>query len=120
MFPPCKQLLSVRGAGPSAALASSARPPPRRAVSFRYCGDTVRYYDRPGAIPQVGVSHGLKDGDRLFAADYPIVWPKPWPGLRLAGLFGPAADHSVPPCLPEFAVRWPVGARRLGRGFIPV
>jgi Phytanoyl-CoA dioxygenase (PhyH) len=61
----------------------------RRAVSFRYCGDGVRYFDRPGAIPQVGVSHGLKDGDRLFAADYPVVWPKPWPGLRLANIYGP-------------------------------
>ena len=59
----------------------------RRAVSLRYCGDQVRYRDRPGAIPQVGVTHGLKDGDRLLAADYPLVWPKPWPGLRLAGLY---------------------------------
>ncbi len=66
----------------------------RRAVSFRYCGDKVRYFDRPGAIPQVGVTHGLKDGDRLFAADYPVVWPKPWPGLRLAGIYGPPALHE--------------------------
>jgi len=61
----------------------------RRAVSLRYCGDEVRYFDRPGAVPQVGVSHGLKDGDRLLAADYPVVWPKPWPGLRLARLYRP-------------------------------
>jgi transposase len=60
----------------------------RRAVSFRYCGDRVRYFDRPGSIPQVGVSHQLRDGDRLLARDYPIVWPKPWPGLRLSELFG--------------------------------
>ncbi len=59
----------------------------RRAVSFRYCGDQVRYLDRPGAIPQVGVTHGLKDGDRLFAADYPIVWPRPWPSMRLAEVY---------------------------------
>ncbi len=59
----------------------------RRAVSFRYCGDKIRYFDRPGAIPQVGVTHGLKDGDRLFSADYPVVWPKPWPGLRLSAIF---------------------------------
>ncbi len=64
----------------------------RRAVSFRYCGDGVRYFDRPGAIPQVGVSHGLKDGDRLLAADYPVVWPKPWPGMRLASSY-PSAGH---------------------------
>ena len=67
----------------------------RRAVSFRYCGDKVRYLDRPGAIPQVGVSHGLKDGDRLFAADYPVVWPKPWPHLRLADLYsGPEVEQN--------------------------
>tara|TARA_R110001606_G_scaffold99949_1_gene220147 strand:- start:1547 stop:2554 length:1008 start_codon:yes stop_codon:yes gene_type:complete len=56
----------------------------RRAVSFRYCGDQVRYFDRAGAIRQVGVAHDLRDGDRLFSKDYPIVWPKPWPEFRLA------------------------------------
>ncbi|MEQ9434691.1 phytanoyl-CoA dioxygenase family protein [Hyphomonas sp.] len=59
----------------------------RRAMSFRYCGDRIRYRDRPGAIPQAGVAHDLRDGDRLFSADYPVVWPKPWPGLRLAEAF---------------------------------
>ena len=66
----------------------------RRAMSFRYCGDEVRYFDRPGAIPQVGVSHDLKDGDRLIACDYPVVWSKPWPGLRLANLFGGQAQEQ--------------------------
>lgn len=69
----------------------------RQAMSLRYCGDKVRYYDRPGAIPQVGVSHDLKDGDRLFSRDYPIVWPKPWPGLKLAEVYacpGPGAFSS--------------------------
>lgn len=65
----------------------------RRAVSFRYCGDRIRYRDRPGAIPQSGVSHDLKDGDRLFCADYPVVWPKPWPGFRLAEAYR-AADFD--------------------------
>ncbi len=59
----------------------------RRAMSFRYCGDQVRYFDRPGAIQQVGVSGDLEDGQRLFSKDYPIVWPKPWPGVSLAQLF---------------------------------
>lgn len=59
----------------------------RRAVSFRYCGDQVRYLDRKGAIAQVGVTHDLSDGDRLFSADYPVVWPKPWPGFSLAEAF---------------------------------
>jgi Phytanoyl-CoA dioxygenase (PhyH) len=59
----------------------------RRAMSLRYCDDGVRYYDRPGAIPQYGVAHDLADGDRLFSRDYPVVWPKPWPGLALAPLY---------------------------------
>ena len=66
----------------------------RRAVSFRYCGDEVRYLDRKGAIPQVGGARDLEDGDRLFSADYPVVWPKPWPGLSLADAYdvlGPGA-----------------------------
>lgn len=60
----------------------------RRAMSFRYCGDRERYLSRAGAVPQTGITHTLRDGDRLLAADYPVVWPKPWPGLRLAGLYG--------------------------------
>ncbi|MGD1956879.1 MAG: phytanoyl-CoA dioxygenase family protein [Sphingomonadales bacterium] len=60
---------------------------PRRAMSLRYCGEKVRYFDRPGAIKQVNVRRDLKDGDRLFSLDYPIVWPKPWPGLALAELY---------------------------------
>jgi len=53
-------------------------------MSFRYCGDEVRYFDRPGAIPQVGVAHDLRDGDKLISADYPIVWPRPWPSFCLS------------------------------------
>ena len=70
----------------------------RRAVSFRYCGDQVRYYDRPGAIPQVGVAGALETGDRLFSKDYPIVWPKPWPGVSLAQLYADqgARDLKAP------------------------
>lgn len=59
----------------------------RRAMSFRYCGDRIRYFDRPGAIQQVGVSGELNDGERLFSKDYPVVWPKPWPGVSLARLY---------------------------------
>lgn len=67
----------------------------RRAVSFRYCGDRVRYFDRPGAIPQVGVKHRLRNGDRLIARDYPVVWPKPWPELRLAPVYDSAFVPDV-------------------------
>ena len=72
----------------------------RRAMSFRYCGDEVRYLDRQGAIQQVGVMRDLKDGDRLFSVDYPVVWPRPWPGLSLADtydLLGPGAGAPETP-----------------------
>jgi len=76
----------------------------RRAMSLRYCGDQVRYFDRPGAIAQVGVAHDLKDGDRLFSRDYPIVWPKPWPGLELADVYacpGTLLSLSADPTRPD-------------------
>ena len=60
---------------------------PRRAISFRYCGDDVRFFDRPGAIPQVYTTHNLSNGDELFCADYPVVWPKPWPEMKLADAY---------------------------------
>lgn len=69
----------------------------RRAMSFRYCGDRIRYLDRPGAIRQVGVAHDLQDGDRLFSADYPIVWPKPWPAFRLAAAFESQNGNATKP-----------------------
>lgn len=48
----------------------------RRAISFRYCGDTVRYLDRKGALPQPGAAGGLRDGDTLDSGGFPIVWPR--------------------------------------------
>jgi ectoine hydroxylase-related dioxygenase (phytanoyl-CoA dioxygenase family) len=59
----------------------------RRAVSLRYCGDQVRYLDRPGGVAQIGLTQPLSNGDRLLSSDYPVVWPKPWPGLKLAPLY---------------------------------
>lgn len=69
----------------------------RRAVSLRYCGDDVRYLDREGAVPQLHTSHTLQNGDRLNSIDYPLVYPRPWPGLKLADVyaeFGAAADAA--------------------------
>lgn len=79
---------TVHGAGGN----MSSRP--RRAISFRYCGDDVTYLDRPGAIPQVGITHDLRRGDRLFAKDYPVVWPRPWPGLKLSPLYAGEEDGA--------------------------
>jgi ectoine hydroxylase-related dioxygenase (phytanoyl-CoA dioxygenase family) len=59
----------------------------RRAVSFRYCGDQVRYGAQEGNMAQVGLRDALRNGDSLQSQDYPIVWPKPWPDLKLSPLF---------------------------------
>lgn len=47
----------------------------RRAMSFRYCGDDIRYFDKPGAIEQQYTTGNPKNGDRLDVDDYPLVWP---------------------------------------------
>lgn len=71
-------VLTIHGAGGNLSGRS------RRAVSFRYCGDDVRYYDRPGAIPQPFITEKLTNGQKLNSRDYPLVWPKPWPEAKLA------------------------------------
>lgn len=48
----------------------------RRALSFRYCGDDIRYFDKPGAIEQQYLTGQLNNGDLLNTEDYPLVWPK--------------------------------------------
>lgn len=49
----------------------------RRALSFRYCGDDIRYFDKPGAIEQQYLIGKLQNGDLLNTEDYPLVWPRP-------------------------------------------
>jgi len=63
----------------------------RRAISFRYCGDDIRYFDKPGAAVQPFIEKKLMDGNRLFSKDYPLVWPRPYPGVELSGLFSDMA-----------------------------
>lgn len=48
----------------------------RRAFSFRYCGEDIRYFDKPGAIEQQYLTRTLKNGDRLSGPDYPLVWQR--------------------------------------------
>ncbi len=60
---------TVHGSG-----ANTSKSMMRRAVALRYCGDDIRYFDKPGAIDQPYISHTLKNGDRLIADDYPLVW----------------------------------------------
>ncbi|MGB0906594.1 MAG: phytanoyl-CoA dioxygenase family protein, partial [Maricaulaceae bacterium] len=52
----------------------------RRAVSFRYCGDDITYCDRPGAIVQPYLLEKPENGCPLSSLDYPLVWPRPFPG----------------------------------------
>jgi ectoine hydroxylase-related dioxygenase (phytanoyl-CoA dioxygenase family) len=59
----------------------------RRAISFRYCGDDVRYFDRPGALEQPNIAVNLPDGAPLYSKDYPLVWPRPYPSAKLAPFF---------------------------------
>lgn len=55
---------------------TSARP--RRAISFRYVDGDVRYFERPGAVTQTGISHTLKNGDPLLCDDYPLAFHRAW------------------------------------------
>jgi hypothetical protein len=59
----------------------------RRAISLRYCGEQVRYANHPGTIAQTGLREVHNDGAPLMGEDYPIVWPKPWPSLKLSPLY---------------------------------
>jgi hypothetical protein len=59
----------------------------RRAISLRYCGEQVRYANHQGTIAQTGLRDVHRDGEPLMGEDYPIVWPKPWPSLKLSPLY---------------------------------
>jgi len=65
----------------------------RRAFSFRYCGENIRYFDKPGAIEQQYLTGDLKNGDRLSGSDYPLVWSK---GM---GVEIPVDTHSLKPAI---------------------
>ncbi|WP_374943709.1 phytanoyl-CoA dioxygenase family protein [Sphingomonas sp.] len=46
----------------------------RRAVSFRYAGEDVRYRFHRSVPPQPHHTYDLKDGDRIDSEQFPIVW----------------------------------------------
>jgi ectoine hydroxylase-related dioxygenase (phytanoyl-CoA dioxygenase family) len=60
---------------------------PRRALSVRYAGDDMRYWRRPGTPDQPYHTHALRDGDRLDCEDFPVVWPRAFPGFSLADAY---------------------------------
>ena len=62
-------VMTVHGSGGNTTADKS-----RRAISFRYCGDDIRYFDKPGAIEQPYIETPLDNGDRLTSEDYPLVW----------------------------------------------
>jgi len=75
-------VMTIHGSGGNA---SSDRI--RRALSLRYCGDDITYCDRPGAIVQPYLLDKPSEGSPLFSLDYPLVWPRPFPGAKIAKLF---------------------------------
>lgn len=46
----------------------------RRAASIRYCGDDIRFKERPWAPRQLHHTHRLSTGDKLCGPDFPVVW----------------------------------------------
>lgn len=75
-------VMTIHGAG-----GNGTKDRNRRAVSFRYTGDDIRYCDRPGAIVQPYLLDRPEDGAPLYGRDYPLVWPRPFPGAKIAPVF---------------------------------
>jgi hypothetical protein len=48
----------------------------RRAASIRYCGDDIRFKERPWAPPQLHHTTRLNTGDPLSGPDFPVVWQR--------------------------------------------
>lgn len=48
----------------------------RRAASIRYCGDDIRFKERPWAPPQLHHTSRLNTGDPLSGPDFPVVWKR--------------------------------------------
>jgi ectoine hydroxylase-related dioxygenase (phytanoyl-CoA dioxygenase family) len=62
----------------------------RRGISLRYCGDDVRYWAKPGAVPQPWIREKPADGEPLYSRFYPRVWPRPFPEAKLSRLYANA------------------------------
>jgi ectoine hydroxylase-related dioxygenase (phytanoyl-CoA dioxygenase family) len=67
---------------------------PRRALSLRYTGDDMHYYTRAGAPAPVDKHHLLEQGDILDCPDFPVVWPRPFPGFSLSGFYESAGSSK--------------------------
>lgn len=96
-------VLTVHGSG-----GNRSQDAMRRAVSFRYCGDDITYFDRPGAIPQPyfqGID--MQNGQHLLCKDYPLVWPRPHPEAKISGLWPYMSKPSLSNAGP-----WMIGEER--------
>lgn len=66
----------------------------RRAASIRYCGDDIRFKERPWAPAQLHHTSRLKTGDPLSGPDFPIVWERsPGDPMVMDAGAGTAADQ---------------------------
>ncbi|BAQ16310.1 phytanoyl-CoA dioxygenase family protein [Methyloceanibacter caenitepidi] len=66
----------------------------RRAASIRYCGDDIRFKERPWAPAQLHHTSRLKTGDPLSGPDFPIVWESsPGDPMVMDAGAGTAADQ---------------------------
>ena len=81
----------------------------RRAISFHYCGGDARYQSRLGAAPRLSDIDELSDGDAICSRDHPVVWPRPWPQIKLSELLpdsatdgaGNKSDRNAVPAAPN-------------------
>jgi len=69
----------------------------RRAASIRYCGDDIRFKERPWAPPQLHHTTRLKTGDPLDGPDFPVVWERPLeiPGAAVGALAATNTDQAA-------------------------
>lgn len=66
----------------------------RRAASIRYCGDDIRFKERPWAPPQLHHTSRLNTGDPLSGPDFPVVFRKaPQKGVAEGAPAGSAVDQ---------------------------
>lgn len=63
-------VLTLHGASGNTSLKNN-----RRALTLRYCGDDIRYFNKPGALETHKIIPTQQDGDRLNTEIFPQVWP---------------------------------------------
>ena len=67
----------------------------RRAASIRYCGDDIRFKERPWAPQQLHHTYRLNTGDPLSGPDFPVVWERHAPELMPGAMAAEAATGQL-------------------------